>query len=122
MRLWYSIKSRSRDVLRRTLMYLLDVPLQSDLDENDQKHIKEWLVTSHQNKGFHKYVAARDRAFVQTMIGLDIENPIQRRAYYELNGRRTELVRMKNRAAKIAQDIDTERRKAARRATTADKQ
>lgn len=92
-------------------MRMLDVPLQDELDIKAQTKINEWLTMTVQHPGFHYYVKARDRSFVQTMLGLDIEVPQQKRAYYELAGRRIELVRLLQRGQKVVQDTDNERKR-----------
>lgn len=112
MSAWYNKRVRVsfRDIIRSTLMRLLEVPSQNEFDEKAQKRIDEWLLQTAQHPGFHFYLKARDRAVVQTMLGLDIEVPQQKRAYYELAGRRIELVRLMQRGQKLLKQADDERR------------
>jgi hypothetical protein len=97
------MRSKFKVWLRRFLLSLLDVPSLEEFDEGDMKQIDDWLSSNVTHNGFIKYVKARDRAFVQTMMKSPIETESDRHAYYVLEGRRLENARLMARATAVSE-------------------
>src|SRR3990167_4861293 len=89
-----------REFWVRVLLQLVEISSIENLTPQDVKFKNLWLSSSHQDKGFHTFLKARDRQISEFIVSRSktIATEADRLDMAEYVGRRLELIRLKNRA------------------------